>query len=369
MSCYGAACLLLALTQSSPPKPPAQDAETKALVEKIAKSEDLEGEEAAEKLLDRLISPISDAVGSVESRPLEQQLRLRRFLGRLSANLRFRLVRADLTPEDRKLLDEFARFNPQLVDQLFDDDPRRRKAALGQIPLEPGTGAGVLVVAKINDSDEDVCAEAFKAAASLGDAIVARGLARFVSDVVDALKSDVYGPGEQEQAMGLAALAGEAVKHLGDMHQADAVPAVCAAVAYFPKTRYRTFFLTTPTGTRAEENDVVAALGKLGDPRGIGPLMGLIDDKEVWGWGNRGQPNGKVLTQTIGDSALLGILRILKRDPQEFGFVKNTEGGVAAGFHDDATRDESRRRIREWYRDHAPEFATSQPSASSKPGQ
>src|SRR5262245_49044777 len=209
------------------------DAKLNEIVERIAKGDESESAEATERMIERVIAPLTDAIGSLEKRPAAEVVRLRQALGQLSAALRIRLTRADLPEEDRKLFDQFAKQYPDLMRQLFHDQVRVRAAAVQQIPLDPDSGAGVLIARRVDDEDESVATAALDVAMKLRDKVVARNLNRWVKDVVATLRSGHYGPADSEVKMTLAIFAQRAMRVIMAARYTDAYPDLLDAFRYF----------------------------------------------------------------------------------------------------------------------------------------
>lgn len=341
----GGAVLLCAawLTALSTPAAQAQqDPELQRLVEKITRGDEAEARGAAERLIERVIGPVAQALGSVESRPAEEQTRVRDVLARLSAALRVRLFRADLGPPERKLYDDFAAQYPELVEQLFHDDYRKRLGAVRRIPLEPGTGAGVLVVGKVNDSDGDVASAALEAAAALHDEVVIRGLTRYVHDVTVAVKSGYFGPGEEEAAIVIGMFVDRSIRILGEARARESVPVILEALSHFGETYPSDFF---------DVAQVAIALAKIGDERAAPALLEFIDRKRPYRFHFAG-PDSKAV-QTIGDAVLLSLLRIYEIQPETLGFLVAKPPSSFAGFVDDKFREVARHTFRKWYQQNA----------------
>jgi hypothetical protein len=327
---------------STPPAQAQQDPDLERLVEKITRGDETEAREAAERLIERVIGPVAQALGSVESRPAKEQMRVREVLARLSAALRVRLFRADLEAAERKLYDEFAAQYPELVEQLFHDDYRKRLGAVRRIPLEPGTGAGVLVVGKVNDSDGDVAAAALEAAAALHDDVVIHGLTRYVRDVTAAIKSGFYGPGEEEAAIVVGTFVDGSIRILGEARARESVPVILEALSHFGETYPTDFF---------DVAQVAIALGKMGDERAAPVLLKFIDRNRPYRFHFAGPDNKAV--QTIGDAVLLSLLRIYEIQPEALGFFVAAPPSSFAGFVDDKYRQVARHTFRKWYQQNA----------------
>lgn len=325
-----------------------RDDELSKLVERIARAADEDdAAEAADKLIEKVIGPVAEALGAMEQRPAEEQVRVRKVLSRLSAGLRLRLMRANLPEDERKLLDRFAKQSPELVEQLFDDDYRLRAAAVAQIPLEPGTGAAVLILAKIDDSDETVVEAALDAAGELKDPLLTRGLVRYLNSVVAAIKGGHYGPGEQDIVLALYAYAAQVIRLLGETQARDATPAVVDAVRFFARGDYRGYF---------EHGVVIEALAKLGDERAAPVLIEMMNDRAEGGIARQPRLHhqvgpGKAAVQTLGDAALLALCRIYQLKPEALGFYMAQEPATFIGFLDEEQREAAYRAFLLWHRE------------------
>lgn len=329
------------------------------LVERIARPEDEDdAAEAADKLIETVIGPVAEALGAMEQRPAEEQARVRKVLSRLGAALRVRLLRSNLPEDERKLLDRFYKEHPELVERLFDDDYRLRAAAVGQVPLEPGTGAAVLLLAKIDDSDETVVDAALEAAANLKDPLLARGLVRYLNSVVAAIKGGHYGPGEQDIVLALNTYAARVIQLLGEAQARDATPAVVEAVRFFSRGDYRGYF---------DHGVVIEALAKLGDERAAAVLIDMMNDRSEGGVSRQPRLHhqvgpGKAAVQTLGDAALLALCRIYQLKPEALGFYTAQEPATFIGFMDEEQREAAYRAFLLWHRENA-----GKPGAERKP--
>jgi hypothetical protein len=335
------------------------DDDLRTLVERIARAEDEDdAAEAADKLIATVIGPVAEALGAMEQRPAEEQVRVRKVLSRLGAALRVRLLRANLPEDERKLIDRFYREHPELVERLFDDDYRIRAAAVAQVPLEPGTGAAVLILAKIDDSDETVVDAALEAAGNLKDPLIARGLVRWLNAVVAAIKGGHYGPGEQDIVLALNFYAARVIQLLGEAEARDATPAVVEAVRFFSRGDYRGYF---------DHGVVIEALAKLGDERGAALLVEMMNDRAEGGVARQPRLHhqvgpGKAAVQTLGDAALLALCRIYQIKPETLGFYVAKEPATFIGFTDEEQREAAYRAFLVWHRENG-----AKPSGERKP--
>ncbi len=349
--------------EAATPKRPSDD-ELAALLRRIAADDSVEARDATEELIDRLTRPLSQALDAYEPDNIAQRRRLEAALSRLTARIRGRLFRAALEAPERRLYDEFAELNAPLVDRLFDDDPRRRQAAVAQIPIEPGSGAGVLAVGKLFDSNEDVIVAAFDVVREFGDdPVVMRGLMRLITSTTEVLKGGHYDVNEPWLAEGMAVFAGEAARVLGERQYAPAAPVIADALTFYAGTPLRTFYFHGMADLY-DRTEPIDALVAIGDKRAVPALMGLLEDHEVSGKKPIGA--GASITRTVGDEALLALLKLYGLDKHEYGFVAGGDERNVIGFTDDKSRQLAVHKFREWRRRHANEAAT-QPGNTAAP--
>ena len=333
-----------------------QNSQVKSLVEKVASGDEVEAAAASEQLIELLTTPLADAIGPLSARPAAEQVRLRQMLARLTGALRVRVFRIDLPPEDRALFDTFAKSYPELVQRLFDGNWRLRKAAVHQIPLEPNTGAGVLIAAKVDDEDDDVAAAALEMAAKLHDPIVARNLTRYIRDATETIRSGFYGPEDQEIAATVAIFACRSIRAVAAARQDESAPAVVDAVRFFAHSRYWDPY---------QRSEALRALGILGDRRGGDLLLEFLDDPSPLRW--QPGPNNERLIETAGDVALLSLLRVYQLKPEDFGLRVVPEQGDFAGYPDKTSRHDGHEAFRIWYEQHAAESSAPPRPATSQP--
>jgi hypothetical protein len=309
------------------------------IVERIAKGDDPESADATERLIERVVAPLTDAIGSLEKRPAAEVVRLRAALGQLSAALRITLARADLPEEDRKLFDQFAKAYPDLLRQLFHDQVRMRAAAVQQIPLDPDSGAGVLITRRVDDEDETVAVAALDVAMKLRDKVVARNLNRWVKDVIATLRSGHYGPADSEVKMALAIFSQRAMRVIMAARYTEAYPDLLEAFRYFASPGAERWY---PDAIA----EVAMSFGELGDERAIPLLTALLDDPRLAELRSPGA--GSPVAQTVGDGAFLALLRLLGFEPSKFGMTQTPGESGIAGFTDDGTRQAARQHLRQW---------------------
>lgn len=320
-------------------------AELRRLIDEIAAGDELESNDAAERLVSVVVNPLAEALGNIESRPAAEQVRLRKVLGRLTAALRSKIFRAALNERDQKLLDACIRQDAELVEQCFHEDARTRLAALRRVPHEPDSGAGLLVAALVNDVDADVASAALEAAAALKGPVLARALTRYVADASQALKSGHYGPHEQEVAYVVAMFVARSIEILGESKSRESVPAIVASLETLARSPY--------AGPEFYDIGRVArALGRIGDERAVPALLALLNDNRTHTRLALGA--GKLGEQTVGDVALLGVLEIYGLDPRRVGFhVADRQAQPFVCFLDNESRLAAYRTFMEWHKQNA----------------
>jgi HEAT repeat protein len=314
----------------------------KRLVDQVARGDDVEAAAAGERLVELITAPLAEAIGSLESRPIEEQVRLRRVLARVTGALRTRLFRIDLSPEDCKLFDAFAASYPELVERLFDGNHLVRKAAVQQIPLESNTGAGLLIAARVDDEDADVAEAALEMAARLHDRVVARALTRYIRDATTTVESGFYGPHQQDLAMVVAIIVAKAALVVADAEYDEGVPAVVEALRFFGRSKYWDHY---------HRSLAIRALGKLGDERAAPILLDYLDHPARLRWRTIG--DNERAQETVGDVALLSLLRIYELPPKDFALRVVADKETFAGYADDDARREGHRAFRIWHEQHA----------------
>ena len=333
--------VLAALCAAQAARAQEETSRLKRLVEQVARGDEVESAAATEQLIEQFTEPLAEAIGPMSSRPVEEQMRLRRAMARLIGAVRMRVFRIDLPAEERKLVDEFAKTYPELTERLFDGDWRVRRAAVQQIPLEPDTGAGVLVAAKVDDEDEMVASAALEMAAQLRDAVVARNLARYIQDATETIRSGFYGPQDQDIAITLAVFVFRSLRVVASVAAPENTPVVIDAVGYFARSRY---------WDQPHRAAALGILGELDDKHGASILLDLLDDPNPLRW--QSGENKQRLTETVGDVALLNLLRLYKLEPGEFGLQVLANRGDFAGYPDEESRQAGHRAFRVWYQQH-----------------
>ncbi len=337
--------------------------EMRRLLDRVARGGVPEAALASDELVERVVGRL-DAAMALARRSAEERRRIAAAVARIGAAIRVRLYRSELADADRARLDAFVELNPQLVEQVFDDDPRRRRDALGQIPVERDSGASVLALSRLADWDESVNEAAFDLLRQIRDDATGRGLVRFIES---ALAEVTEGAGARDPDAELAAamLSGEAILVLGEMGWRAAAPAAVRAMRRFSRTPYA-FYFVVGLG-RDTSRDVFEALGEMGDEQAIPVLLEYLESRELRANASLGP--GELISQTRGDHALLCVLRILKLDAAAFGFKSSTGERPVSGFLTEEGRSESRRLFRKWCVEHGREIPTSQPASGAGRGE
>lgn len=326
----------VAQAQSAP-----SDSELRRLVERVATGNDVQAADATDALINKIVTPLVDALGSIEERPLSEQLRVAQALARVTAQLHLRLYRAELPPEDRALFDGFMERQPELVERLFHDDPGERLAALQLVPRDAEAGAGVLITAKVFDSDIEVVEAAFKIARQMKDPITVRGLSRFVRQALQWLNSKELGAGSEPIQLVLAQYIQTAVGILGEAGAMDSATLMLEAMRGVGRNPQRKLL---------DLGEFADALGRVGNEQAAPVLLEWVEDEQVRR--TRALGPGKLLTQTVGDAALLALANIFHLDTTAVGFIKAPDDTLL-GFVEDRERREARHRLRSWIQQNA----------------
>jgi len=349
-------CTTTAAAKCQAADEPRQD--LRPLVERIARGEGSAADEAAGELIQRVVGPLESALDSLEERPYQEQVRLAAALTRLAAVLRIRIARLDLPAEDRELLDRFVKQHRELAERLFDDDPRRRRATLRQLPQDPSSGVGVLIGLKLFDADGEVVEEALAQAGELKDAAVGRGLRHYVRAVTEHLQAERYGPEEQDAALVSAVFLVKAMTALAAAGDAAGLADMAPATDYVLASRYRRF-------VEPYLPQYADALGTLRGPDALAFELRFLEEPAVLR--SLAIPGEGLLKQTFGDAMLVHALRLHGLAPHDFGFYETDPPQVLAGFLDERDRVAARRRFAQWLSEHAPASRPAADDASSRP--
>lgn len=339
------ALLLWVLLAAGPPGEPADDphaARLTALLERVARGTPDEAQRAAEALAREVAGPLAAALARIAPQDAAQQARLQDALRGVWAELRWQIFCLGLPAEDRRRAEKFLELYPHLRRQLFSEDPRQRIAGVEQVPLVRDSGAGVLLLACVDDVDAEVAQRALRRCAELADTVVARGLTRYVQDVIAAMRAGVYGPAQQDIEIVLTDFVRQAIPVIARAGYRPATPVLVDAVRFLGRGRWRMIL-------RVEE--ALAALGALGDPRASELLLEYLADPTVIR--SRTLPDERRVTCTIGDVALAALLRIWELHPAAVGLYTDPAAPLFCGFPDERSRRRAVEAFRAWYRANA----------------
>ncbi len=335
----GRLAVLALLWAALPSSAPAEEqSPLDPLLDRIRTGSVDEAAEATNELVGRVVGTLTEALDAISGRPPAEQERLSRMLARTTANLRLRLFRAGLSPADQTLLDDWAARDRELLELLFDDDPDQRLAALYQIPLEPGTVAGVLAAGRVDDWDDTVVEAALEIAARLQDEAVARGLTRYVAQAVAVVQSGRLSPAEQAYVIVLMERVQRCIAILGAAGARDSVATIIDAIRCFSRLPYRRLF-SLP--------DAFSALGQIGDEQAVPLLLEYLEDRELRAVHNIDVETAVYLT--VGDVALLALAQIYGLPPEVLGFRVGLTPKAVTGFVDQRARETARQTFRAWH--------------------
>lgn len=336
---------LPALAQKSDP------AELRRLIDEIAKGDTEDAHDASDRLIENVLGPLTNAIGSLEKRPPVEQLRIQKALSRLMARLKIRLARADLSEADRPLYDKFVADEPDLIEKLFDDDADVRQDAVRRIPLEPNSGSGVLLAIKIGDPDSNVAGIAIEAAERLRDDVLLRGLRHFISEATIAAKSGIFGANQGNYILTLEDRVRKCIKIIGDSKYSEALPELLETRRVLWRRELRNVY-QIPV--------LFDALARIGDERAVEPLLEFVTEPELYL--TQHITGNRQAQQTVGDTALLAIIRIYKQKPEDFGFYVDAPPSTFVGFIENSDRDAAQRAFAIWRRENG-----DKPPAERKP--
>lgn len=336
--------LLVAVTLFVPAVAAQDRSRIRELVDRIARGDDVEAEDAARELSEAIAGPLGSAIGSLEARPPAEVVRLRAAVQRVHAAIEMRLRRATLSESDRKLFDDFAEHYGELLLQVFDTRAEVRQAAVGDIPREPNTGAGLMLGFLIDDYDSEVADAALRAAEKMRDPVLTRRVVHYIRDATQAVRQGHFPASQLEIAQEVGAIVCRCCKLIGLYEAKDAAPHVAEAL---------TVFARDPYWPGQDTADIVIVLEKLGDARVSHALLPLIELPELWDGMQTAQ--GVTLRSTIGDRTLLALFRLNRLSPEEFGMTLGTSRrGDFGGFANEEARRESVRKFRAWYERNGP---------------
>ncbi len=307
----------------------------RALADRVAK-----GQLGAEReLIDALTRPLDELFDGLEQRPLDEQERVYAAAQRVFGTVHYRLYRASLAKTDRVALDRAHASDPVLIENLFHADPRVRSAALDRVPPRPNSMAGLLIAAKVHDWDADVADRALELARRLSsDPALQRGLSHFAQEALKILRSPER----------IGANPDVAIVYADFLNRATAIVSISASEAQAPLLAETLETLGQPT-FRPFFHDILAVvdrLGEVGDETVAPLLLAFLDDPQPR---LLSRPAGKApITQTVGDAALLALLRIYELDPEPLGFAPANAPDAPRGFDDDGKRQKAHFAFRAW---------------------
>jgi hypothetical protein len=322
------------------------DAHLKVLIDRIAKGDPTDSEEAVEELVARTLDPLIKSIGSIENRPDAEVARLRSAIGQINVALRMRVARMDLPEVDRKLFDDFAEKYPLVARRLFDDNARIRLAAVQQVPLDPNSGAGVMLAIRTEDDDTSVYETALAAIGKLRDPVAARGLTRSVARITKGLQAEPETSQDTDLELreGYGVIAQRAILEIAKAKYADGLPTVIEAVRYFAVARRGRWFehMVAPA---------ILSLVEFKDEQVVPLLVTLLDDPRAAEMRSPGV--GSIVAQTVGDAAFLALQKLYGLESARFGMVTTEGESGITGFTDDGSRQAARQHLRKWMSENA----------------
>jgi hypothetical protein len=117
----------------------------------------------------------------------------------------------------------------------------------------------------------------------------------------------------------------------------------------------------------AQRADVLRAIADLGDEQVAPALLEAMDSLQHAEF--RAMQGGTTVVETVGDAALLALLKLYALRPEEFNLTTNPDWGAFAGFTDDKARQEGYRRFRIWYEQNGGKPKDQRQAPASKPGE
>lgn len=363
--------LVVALSQFAPMAMAQDDSKLKAIIERIAKGDPADSEEAVDELVSRTLDPLMKGIGTLDNRPSIETKRLQYAINQINVALRMRVARIDLPDVDKKLFDDFVAKYPLVAKRLFDDNARVRLAAVQQVPLDPNTGSGLMLALRTEDDDTSVYETALAIIGKLRDTVSARALTRSLANITKSLESQTETELDTDLELreGVGVIAQRAILEITKAKYKDGLPTIIDAVRYLavPK-RGRWFEHLVPP--------VLLSLADFNDEQVVPLLVALLDDPRP---GEIRSPGiGTIVAQTVGDAAFLSLLRLYGLDPARFGMVTTEGDHGITGFSDDGSRQAARGHFRKWMSENAskpreqrtplaPMTPTSKPAAATQP--
>jgi len=329
------------------------DAKLKILLDQAIRGDAVESAEAMQRIADIVTGPLAKSLGGVDydNLTLPQAARLKSTLEIVSGTLRARIFRATLPSDDRELFDRFVKGYPELTNRLFHDSEIVRLAALEQIPLDAGGGAGIMIAARIDDQTEAVAMAALDLASKFRDPVLARRLAFIVRDYTAAIRGGYYDASQEPIAKTVAIFIRRATQILIQGGYVEHAAAIGDSLAYMSRSKL---------WDDLDVADLLREVGKLHEPRIAPPLYALLD--ETRGAERRFPGPGVTITQTLGDAALIGLVELFKLKGEDFGLVADENKASYLGYTDEKSRIDGRRAFRAWYAANGPKPIESRPT-------
>ena len=323
--------LSLAAAQSAP----TSQAVSESLLEALQADDDA----AIDEFLNQWLAPAVAAIGNLDTRPADQQRRAVVVLRRINANLRYQVQRAMLSPDDQSRLDRVFRSERRLIEALFDEDDRVRSAAIDRIPLEPNTAAGILLAAKLFDSNAEVVSAAIEKIRALHDEASLRGLRQFAREASRLVRSAPAA--EQQDPL-------STIVYVSFLDHAGAIFAAHGIADDAKLLNEILLLLAEPGYSRFATNTwaILDGAGRLAGEDAVEGVSRYLATPDVQTLPSL--PGGERVTRTTADAALRALARIYGIDPGALGFVGGAEG-AALGFKDHSIRQRAARAFDDWF--------------------
>ncbi len=294
-------------------------------------------EDARERFIQAYAREALAAVDQLGPLDFAAQTKLHDAFEQAHAEVRWRLVRHDLPPEDRALLDRFAETYPQLLRRLFHASTDERLAALERIPTVPNSGAAVVLVAMAEDGAPEVVERALKLAAAQGGPVIGRGLHRYLRKIQRLIDQGFFADKHPDIELVVGQYVHQAIRAVGAAEYAEATPVVLSLTAHFAR-RYDPNMWPIA--------DVLEALGRMKDQRAVPLLLSMLREPVLLRHGRTA--DGRRITRTSADAALVALVRIFDREPDAYGLLAEQNGSFF-GFESTDRREQGIAAFRAWY--------------------
>jgi hypothetical protein len=310
---------LLADEQARPE--PSQRPSTEQLVQAILDGKDRDGELAFE-VVDRTLGPLLSAIDHADPQTFAQLRELDRLTTLYLTQLRLRLIRMGMPDADRRLLDDWVDLNPEQAARLLAAPLDARLDALNELPLTPGSVTGVLLVALTEDHELEIANQAFKHAAKLHDEVVARNMTRQLAKWLNRAEDESYRPDELPYRLLFLQFANQAAEILRQCEWTGSAEVLRRGLKLQMESRL-------PAGYDLIWNYVLA-LGAVRDQAAVPMLLELLGKQRVH-WQRNLPEHGGLLVQSVGDAALISLLRIYELDPAGTEITERDVGDWSTG--------------------------------------